>query len=248
MEITLVFPHQLYHDHPAISPGRPVMIVEEPLFFLQFPFHKKKLLLHRASMKRYQAQLEARGFRVFYIEAKSGYAETGSLIEWVRENGYRVIYHCDPTDYLLTRRLQRYTRRAELKLVSLESPNFLTSVAELHEYFGTARRFFMADFYKFQRKRLGVLVSHKSPVGGKWSFDEDNRKKIPNNVVIPALKPGAVSSDLREAITYIEREFASNYGDLEAFDFPIDRDGALQLLNEFLQHRFTRFGIYQMRL
>jgi deoxyribodipyrimidine photolyase-related protein len=245
MEITLVFPHQLYHDHPAIRAGRAVLMIEEPLFFLQFPFHKKKLLLHRASMKRYQAQLETRGFTVFYIEAKSEYAETGSLIQWIRVNGYRVIYHCDPTDYLLTRRLQRYTRRAELKLITLESPNFLTSVAELHEYFGTGRRFFMADFYKFQRKRLGVLINHNSPVGGKWSFDEENRKKIPNNLVIPALQPIAESSDLRESIAYIEREFASNYGELNGFDFPIDHDGALQLLHDFLQQRFPLFGIYQ---
>jgi len=245
MEIALVFPHQLYEHHPAIVGGRPVILLEEPLYFLQFPYHKKKLLLHRASMKQYQATLELSGSTVFYIEAKSPVAATETLCNWLAEQGYKKVFYCDPTDYLLSRRLQRYSLRAGLELFSIESPNFLTSVAELHQYFGNGRRFFMADFYKFQRKRLQVLMQENTPMGGKWSYDEDNRKKIPKNVSIPSFDVYNDPTILQESIDYVVREFPSNYGNIEDFEFPVDHRGARKLLDDFLHQRFELFGIYQ---
>lgn len=50
-EISLVFPHQLYEDHPAIHPSREVWFVEDALYFSQYKFHVQKLVLHRSSMK-----------------------------------------------------------------------------------------------------------------------------------------------------------------------------------------------------
>ena len=48
----------------------------------------------------------------------------------------------------------------------------------------------MASFYKFQRTRLKILVdADGAPAGGRWSFDEDNRKKLPKSIQPPAL-PG----------------------------------------------------------
>ena len=44
----------------------------------------------------------------------------------------------------------------------------------------------MANFYKYIRKKNNILIeSNGQPVGGKWSFDKDNRKKIPKNTKIP---------------------------------------------------------------
>ena len=73
----LVFPHQLFADHPGLKllPHR-VFLVEDSLFFgdPEHPvrFHKQKLWLHRASMKRYQQRLEKSGFEVTYLDYQSG--------------------------------------------------------------------------------------------------------------------------------------------------------------------------------
>ena len=60
MEITLVFPHQLFAPHPAIATGRTIHLVEDPLMFGPDPhwplrFHVQKIILHRASMKTFAA-------------------------------------------------------------------------------------------------------------------------------------------------------------------------------------------------
>ena len=65
---SLVFPHQLFKNHPALDPSTPVYLVEEWLFFKQYAFHYQKLLLHRASMQQYKLFLQSKGFTVHYIE------------------------------------------------------------------------------------------------------------------------------------------------------------------------------------
>ena len=47
----LIFPHQLFKESPLFSNKAPVYLVEEFLFFKQYPFHKQKIAFHRASMK-----------------------------------------------------------------------------------------------------------------------------------------------------------------------------------------------------
>ena len=66
-----------------------------------------------------------------------------------------------------------------VKINYIISPMFLTTREEFKNYIGSVKKPFMAQFYKSQRKKLNLLMdSENKPVGGKWSFDEDNRKKI----------------------------------------------------------------------
>ena len=58
--VALVFPHQLFKHHLQVKQSRPVYLVEETLFFNQYNFNKKKLVLHRASMKFYEDELSAK--------------------------------------------------------------------------------------------------------------------------------------------------------------------------------------------
>jgi deoxyribodipyrimidine photolyase-related protein len=68
---SLVFPNQLFEQHPALQLRRPVYLIEEELYFNQFNFHQKKLLLHRGSMRYYADYLQKEGYTVNYIEATS---------------------------------------------------------------------------------------------------------------------------------------------------------------------------------
>ena len=46
-----------------------VYMVEDPLLFRQYRFCRQKLMLHRASMKRYCDGLKEQGKSVHYIDA-----------------------------------------------------------------------------------------------------------------------------------------------------------------------------------
>jgi deoxyribodipyrimidine photolyase-related protein len=64
----LIFPHQLFENHPLIEEHSHIVLIEDPHFFHTFSFHKQKLMLHRASMQAYAMLLEKRGKQIIYYE------------------------------------------------------------------------------------------------------------------------------------------------------------------------------------
>ena len=44
------------------------------------------------------------------------------------------------------------------------------------QYLSKTKKPFMANFYKIARNKTDILMDKGKPKGGKWSFDEDNRK------------------------------------------------------------------------
>ncbi|GDY11108.1 hypothetical protein LBMAG52_45960 [Planctomycetia bacterium] len=79
--VALIYPHQLFADHPALVDASQAVLVEEPLLFNQYAFHRQKLILHRAAMMQFAAGLRKRRIKVHYIEA--GEMATASAHSWV---------------------------------------------------------------------------------------------------------------------------------------------------------------------
>ena len=68
----------------------------------------------------------------------------------------------------------------------ISSPMFMCSRTDFKEHIELNKNNLMANFYKYIRKKNNILIeSNGQPVGGKWSFDKDNRKKIPKDTKIP---------------------------------------------------------------
>ncbi len=57
MRAALVYPHQLFTDHPALDGTQICVLVEEPLLMTQYRFHRKKLTLHRVSMQQFAGRV-----------------------------------------------------------------------------------------------------------------------------------------------------------------------------------------------
>jgi len=73
--------------------------------------------------------------------------------------------------------------------------------------------FFQTTFYKQQRKKRGILIEGKDqPIGGKWSFDADNRKKYPKGKTPPAITYPKKDKYWQEAVVYVEKHFSDNLG------------------------------------
>ena len=116
MDITLIFPHQLFKTHPANKKARVVYLVEEYLFFNQYNFNKKKLLLHRASMKFYADHLTDQGIDVKYIEAIDILSDVRQLIAHLAEQNVSHIHYADVADDWLRKRLTNKCRELNIGL------------------------------------------------------------------------------------------------------------------------------------
>ena len=109
----LIFPHQLFTEHPglAASPSR-VYLIEDNLFFgdSAYPasFHKQKLWLHRASMKRYEIRLRNEGHTVTYVDHTSGDSTLRRLFEEIIKESTDQLLVAEVHDFLLEKRLKRH--------------------------------------------------------------------------------------------------------------------------------------------
>lgn len=221
----LVFPHQLFEAHPVLRRNpKKVLLIEHSLFFgdSQYPmrFHPKKIAFHRDTMDGFDASLKDSGVTSQRIVYHGGKCELDNVMKNLTKDGFTHIVCVEPCDYALEHRLRSSTDAQGLSLELLNSPGFLNSTTENQQWRSTKKRWHMADFYKWQRTRLNILMEGDKPKGGKWSFDEDNRKKLPVKLVpqIPSL-PGE--------------------------KYPTTTSHAKLWLDEFLHTRFELFGPYE---
>ncbi len=247
----LIFPNQLFADHPLLgeTTGR-IVLIEDPLFFgdRQYPLaiHKQRLWLHRASMKRYFEGLRKTA-NCAYIDYRAGVPLLRDTLDDLSKSGVTEISTLEPVDHALERRLKRYCDRLGLSLCLTPTPLFLNTTGQNQAWRNDQKRWFMAEYYKFQRRRLDILMDGDSPVGGQWSFDEDNRKKVPKKRLgeAPRLKPRAPDRFDTEAKDWVEQVFPDNPGALDTLYWPTTHKDAETWLETFLTQRFSDFGPYE---
>ncbi len=212
MIAALVYPHQLWESNPAVIGSRIVVLVEDPLFFSQYNFHAQKLLLHRASMTEFSAYCHRLGKQVHRIETHQlvDTCEIGAILKNLKISQALGI---DPTDVWLKERVDHGCRTAKVAIQWLEDPAFLTPTKVMQSWAENRQHFHFTDFYREQRKRLGLLLDSKGkPLGGKWTFDTENRKRLPRDIVVPAIPRPAVRASVVEAQQYVATNFPNAIG------------------------------------
>lgn len=244
MKFFLLFPHQLFKDISLLKQVNKVFLVEEFLYFNQYKFHKQKLVLHRASMKYYENYLISNGIKVAYIPATSKQSDIRILLNEIDASSIEIYDVCD---YWLNKRLIESCSKNKIKVIEHSTPLFINTKSDLQAYFGSKQKYFQTDFYILQRKKLNILVDeNQKPVGGKWSFDADNRLKYPKDKQAPVVNFPIANDYYNEAISYVQQNFSSNYGNIStSFVYPTTHEQSEQWLQQFLETRFNEFGAYE---
>ena len=245
MRAALVYPHQLFANHPALPGADVCLLVEDPLFFTQYRFHCQKLILHRASMQRYADRLRRQRRHVRYVECRE-LASTGDIAQVLRQLGVRHAQFTDPGDDWLQQRLTEALQAAGIGFSLLDDPHVLTPSAVFDKFAAGRGRLLFRDFYVLQRRRLGILLDNRGgPVGGRWSFDAENRKRLPHDLPIPPIVWPKHGAAVRFARAYVDRVFPQAPGAGDSFRYPVTPEQARAMLDDFLDHRLARFGDYQ---
>jgi deoxyribodipyrimidine photolyase-related protein len=246
--VRLVYPHQLFVEHLDAPAGTVFVLVEDDLFFRQYRFHTQKLVLHRASMRRFAERLREASFDVESIETSADATTGERLVRLLHRLRPERVTVFDVVDDWLQRDVSAALDEAGVELRTedvLESPNFLTSRADVADWFDRhpAR---MQHFYSWQRQRLGILVEGDgSPVGGRWSFDTENRKKLPRGHPVPDVTWPARHPAVDEAIAWVREEFPDHPGHAESFAWPTSHDEAEEAFDQFVTERLPQFGPFE---
>jgi deoxyribodipyrimidine photolyase-related protein len=213
----LLLPTHLYNFKiiKSVFSGNKIIIWEHPHYFLKYKYNKKKLMLHRASMRKYYDDIKKIIKHVSYVNFNQ---------KIILRPGYFVF---DPID--------------KIKLPSgggsvLTSPNFL--LPDYEEYRSKTDKFFFTPFYMWAKKKLDLLPDIKST-------DSENRNKLPSDIKINDERIPHTSQYVIEATNYVNKHFPDNYGNTDNFVYSIDRKGARQDLSKFITERLCNFGKYQ---
>lgn len=211
--------------------------------------HQARIAVFLSAMRHFRVALEARGWRVDYRDLAATAGRTlfeafGAALAQCRPSRVLVV---EPGEYRVLAGLQDVCATAGMALEIREDRHFLISRADFVRWAGSRRTLLMETFYRFMRKRTGVLMEAGEPAGGTWNFDADNRgaypKSGPGDIPEPAwFEPDAIT---RTVLGEVAAAFADHPGSLAHFGWPVTRAQGLVALERFVDSRLAGFGRYQ---
>ncbi|MEM1366641.1 MAG: cryptochrome/photolyase family protein [Cyanobacteria bacterium P01_H01_bin.15] len=240
-----LFPH---NQLPPLNSLK-VFMAEDYGLCTHYHYHKHKLILFLAAMRSYADALSAAGSHVTYHrltadEADRPYEE--KLRSFLKENNIAVLTAFEVEDKFFESRLTKICSSLKIDLNVLTNPMFLVSRGGFSEYLASTTKPFMKTFYEQLRKSRDILMTDDGkPVGGKFSFDADNRKKLPKKLEPPTIQGLEHHSHVADVAKLVEERFSAHPGSSDSFWLPTTREQSLEWLENFLKQRFHHFGAYE---
>ena len=248
--LLIVLGNQLFPLENIQAAGADFIFMAEDLGLCSYEkHHKLKILMFLAAMREKRDELQAHNLQVEYVDIDDpafdqAYEQKLARCILEREVNALTIFEIEDKDFEV--RIKAFAAQQNLPLTVLPSPMFLLDRQEFLSFNGKAKVLRMGNFYKEVRKKLNLLMDdeHK-PLGGKWSFDEDNRKKIPKGLLLPEPYVPRKCAYIEPLKATIAVKFASHPGQMNHVWMPLTRQDALEHIDHFLTVKFENFGVYE---
>jgi len=235
---------QLHPESHVLDGADRVLLIEAADFADRRPYHPQKLGLVFAAMRHARDALREAGYDVEYRRADTFGDALDDHFEASPGDELRLMR--PPSDGAAAR-LRELVESRGGSLTLVDDDRFLCSPAAFDEWHGggdVADSFRHENFYRWLRRREGILMADGDPVGGQWNFDESNRETPPDDWSPPPVPRYEPDELTRETLDWIGDQF-DTWGDPEGFGWPVTRDEALDALDHFVTHRLPEFGPYQ---
>ncbi len=210
--------------------------------------HIQKVLGFFASMRNFAAELEEKGHQVRYFKISDA-NNPGKLPELIRqvleEEGAGRFQYQLPDEYRLDQQLRELCEALECQAEVVDTEHFYTDRSELAEFFDGKKQCVMEPFYRMMRRKHDVLMDDGDPLGGRWNYDGDNRKKWKGEPEIPHER--GFRKDLEALEQEIRDAGVETIGNVDAgsFNWPTSRADGLAVLRHFCDSLLVHFGDFQ---
>ena len=213
------------------------------------PSHKARSTLFLSAMRHFRDELRGRGLEVEYRELgahpeRSLGAALQADLARLRPGRAVVVW---PGEYRVAQELEAAATAAAVPLETLPDEHFFVTPGEFADWARNRRELRLEHFYRWMRRRTGILMDGDQPAGGRWNFDAENRGAFGPAGPGPLPPPQRFTPDAttRAVMDLVERHFPRNPGRLAAFDWPVTRALALEALADFMARRLRDFGRWQ---
>ena len=214
-----------------------IVVVENPTKADRRPYHKQKLAWILVNLRHFALEQAARGVAVRHVVADGSYAE--ALRPVARELGGLTVMR--PAEREL--RVDLAPLIAEGLLTEIPHEGWLTTAGDFAK--AGKRPWRMDAFYRAVRRRTGLLMEAGKPVGGRFSFDGENRKRWPGTPQpppVPTFVPDAITAEVG---ALIRTRFARHPGRLDLSTVAATQADAEQLWEWAKTACLPTFGPYE---
>jgi len=264
MIIFLIFPTQLF-EYKHLPKYDQIYIIEEPTYFTKYKFHKLKLAFHRASMKSYYDYIK-KYTSIKYYEFKDNYMSDlkNNEIYFFNTIDYNlnkkiissaknvtmletpefITTHKDLEQYYNEHKDKKFTHDSSFYKWQRNRLQILTPISTLKKAGAASLKKALPKDPAAKDPLKNALPKDSSKTYA-LSYDHENRlaySKTQKDIFNPR---NINTKYIIEAKKYVNANFASNWGAMDNFIFPIDHIGAKKWLNDFIKIRLANFGKYE---
>lgn len=206
------------------------------------PYHRQKLVMLLSNERHFALEMAACGFAIAYAGGDGSFGD--GLLALRAKYGFATIDVMAPAEREL--RLDLAAAQAH-GLPIVERPNtlWLTTSGDFAGAFPKGPPYRMDTFYRGVRRRTGLLMEGAKPIGGKFSFDTENRRPWrgePPAPHAPAFAPDAITREVLELVT---ARFPDTFGSLDGFAWPCSAADAEALWAHAVVRKLPHFGPFE---
>ena len=210
--------------------------------------HIQKACAFFAAMEGFTATLNSKGHDALYLtldDPENLQSFSSNCDALIKKYNIEVFEYQLPDEYRLDEELKAYCSALKIPSQVYDTEHFYTTREELGVFFTGKKGLLMENFYHEMRKKHNILMNGQEPVGGKWNFDEDNRKKLPKNH--KPNPPLLFSNNVQLQHDRIRKAGITTIGSVDPQNlyWPVNRQQSLMLLNYFVENCLPLFGTFQ---
>lgn len=212
-----------------------ILLVESQRMLKSQKWHFQRLFFMISAARHFAKDLEQLGYKVKYIKAET---TKSGIEECQKEFGISKVVASQPSSFKLTENLKELVEY-------IPNDFFLIGRRDFINWAKPQKKLLMENFYRFQRKRLNILMEGEEPVGGKWNFDEDNRKPLPKDYKFSSYLIHSYDQLDREVIAELENSEFVLWGERPDGTWGTTRKAALRQLEHFIKNNLNNFGPHE---
>ena len=216
-----------------------IILIESTYKASRRPYHKQKLAYVLCNGRHFALEQAKRGVHVKHIVTDKSFGMA------LRECGIPKITMMRPAERELRADLSTLVQDNRIHVIPHEG--WLTQKEDLTVSVSPHPPWRMDRFYQNLRKKTRILMdeSGSKPMGGKYSFDAENRQPwngTPSAPTFPTFDVDPIKAEVAELISSV---FSHHPGNLDISTVPATKKEVFELWNWICQNCLEHFGTYE---
>jgi len=243
MKQLFLFSHQaseVYIKQTQLQANDEVILMLPKEMDTRFFYHQFRLVFHHSIVEHFALDCRSMGLTVTVVKEES---IQSIFTSFLKPNAEVVVVR--PIDYDVQESFTNTIKSCTNLVTILEDDYFYLKPHELSTWFKAQSNWKMANFYMMMRQRFNVMMTDNKPIGGKYSFDSDNRKRAPKGYT--STPPLSFTADeiTNEVLEYINKFYPKNPKSSKEFSYAVTKSQAKQALDHFVTYELASFGVVQ---